>query len=204
VQSLKSGERKVLIDGGTATHYVPTGHIVYALGSTLLAIPFDIHKRQTIGGSVPVVEDVGRATAGLGGGYEAFFAISPAGSLVYVPGGSSTRPLFSIAVVDQNGVRKNLNLSPAPYQAPRVSPNGKQLAIDIDDGKEAAVWIYDLAENAPLRRLTFGGRSHRPMWTRDSQHVMFSLRSRRQKRNVVFATGRRQRICGVRAQGRFR
>src|SRR5262245_36113134 len=73
VQSLKSGERKVLIDGGTAAHYVPTGHIVYALGSTLLAIPFDIHKRQTIGGSVPVVEDVGRATAGLGGGYEAFF-----------------------------------------------------------------------------------------------------------------------------------
>src|SRR5215813_1215094 len=43
-QSLKSGERKTLIEGGVDARYVPTGHLVYALGSTLLAVPFDAAK----------------------------------------------------------------------------------------------------------------------------------------------------------------
>ena len=32
VHSLETGERKVLIEGGTDARYLPTGHIVYALG----------------------------------------------------------------------------------------------------------------------------------------------------------------------------
>src|SRR5206468_8260629 len=32
VQSMKSGERKVVIPGGSDGRYVPTGHIVYTLG----------------------------------------------------------------------------------------------------------------------------------------------------------------------------
>ena len=41
VQSLKSGERKRLIAGGTDARYLPTGHLVYALGGTLFAVVFD-------------------------------------------------------------------------------------------------------------------------------------------------------------------
>ena len=36
VQSLKSGERKILVEGGSDARYVPTGHLVYALGGTLI------------------------------------------------------------------------------------------------------------------------------------------------------------------------
>ena len=36
VQSLDSGERKVLLEGGSDARYLPTGHLVYALeGSTV-------------------------------------------------------------------------------------------------------------------------------------------------------------------------
>jgi hypothetical protein len=41
IQKLSTGERKPLLEGGSDARYVPTGHIVYALGSTLLAVPFD-------------------------------------------------------------------------------------------------------------------------------------------------------------------
>ena len=42
VQSLASGERKTLIDGGGSdARYVPTGHLVYALSGVLFAVPFD-------------------------------------------------------------------------------------------------------------------------------------------------------------------
>src|SRR5262249_44419125 len=38
VQTLSSGERKTLIEGGSDARYVSTGHLVYALGGTLFAV----------------------------------------------------------------------------------------------------------------------------------------------------------------------
>ena len=46
VQSLETGERRVLIDGGSDARYLPTGHIVYALGTTLFAVPFDVERLE--------------------------------------------------------------------------------------------------------------------------------------------------------------
>jgi hypothetical protein len=40
-QSLTSGQRHVLIQGGTHPRYSPTGHLVYARGGALLAVQFD-------------------------------------------------------------------------------------------------------------------------------------------------------------------
>lgn len=61
MQSLDSGERKTLIEGGSDARYVPTGHIVYALSGTLLAVPFDVRRLQVTGGPTPVVEGVRRS-----------------------------------------------------------------------------------------------------------------------------------------------
>ena len=38
-QSLRSGERKTLVDGGSDGRYVPTGHLVYAIGGNRLRSP---------------------------------------------------------------------------------------------------------------------------------------------------------------------
>src|SRR5262245_57447463 len=61
VESLKSHNRKVLIEGGADGRYLPTGHILYALGTTLFVVPFDGAKLTVTGGPVPVVENVERA-----------------------------------------------------------------------------------------------------------------------------------------------
>ena len=61
--------------------------------------------------------------------------------------------------MDFNGDEKPLKLPPAPYEHPRVSPDGQQIAFDSDDGKEAIVWVYNLSGTTAVRRLTFGGRN---------------------------------------------
>jgi hypothetical protein len=82
VQLLRSGERKVVVRAGTDAHYVPSGHIVYALGGNVLAAPFDLKRLEVKGGSVPVVEGVMRAQGGGTNGL-AHLALSDNGALVY-------------------------------------------------------------------------------------------------------------------------
>ena len=91
--SLRSGERKTLVDGGSDGRYVPTGHLVYALGGIVFAVPMDLRRLEVTGGPVPIVEGVRRAAATTTG--VAQFGFSSTGSLVYVPGPISTRRWLS-------------------------------------------------------------------------------------------------------------
>jgi Tol biopolymer transport system component len=59
------------------------------------------------------------------------------------------------------------------YQSPRVSPDGKHIAVSSLVGTESVVWIYDLSGTTSIRRLTFGGNNRFPIWTTDGGHVAF-------------------------------
>jgi serine/threonine protein kinase/Tol biopolymer transport system component len=167
--SLKSSERKTLIDGGSDARYLPTGHIVFARNQTLLAVPFDAPRLQVIGKPVPVADEVSRSPTGAASG-AGQFAVSGTGSLVYM-----TRPsrLWSLAEVDRNGTVRLLNLPPGPYQYPRLSGEGTRIVLSTDRGDEAIVWVGGRAGGGALRRLTFGGRNRFPIWSADGQRVTF-------------------------------
>ena len=169
VQSLKSGERKVLIEGGSDARYLPTGHLIYTLSGALLAMPFDVKRLAVTGGPVPIVEGIQTAGGNTGTGQ---FSISENGSLVYIPGDGSA-PKSTLALMDRNGHPNPLGLPNMAYWHPRISPNGKQLAVSSDDGKEQIVWIYNLDGKTSMRRLTFGGKNLLPVWSPDSQRVLF-------------------------------
>jgi serine/threonine-protein kinase len=93
--------------------------------------------------------------------------------MAYVPGVNSQVANRILAFVDRSGARKPIPVPLAPYIHPRISPNGKQLAVGSDDGKEAAIWVYDLGGTTSMRKLTFGGANRFPLWTRDGQRVVF-------------------------------
>jgi serine/threonine-protein kinase len=174
VQSLKSGERKTLIEGGSDGRYLPTGHIVYAVGRTLFAVPFDLRRLEAIGGRVPIVEGVLRVNLADVQTGVAHFSVSNTGSLIYIPGPvSATADQRDLVRLDRHGSVEPLKLRPGPYEFPRVSPDGTRLAVGTDDGKEAIVWIYDLAGASSMRRLTFGGRNRFPIWSADGESVAF-------------------------------
>ena len=58
VQSLSGGEPKVILDGGADARYVSTGHLVYAVGGILRAVPFDLSRLQVTGESVDFLEGI--------------------------------------------------------------------------------------------------------------------------------------------------
>src|SRR5258706_12408773 len=93
---------------------------------------------------------------------------------MYTPGPTSTSPgLSDLALVDRNGAVQALKLPPGPYEYARLSPDGKRIAFGTDDGKDANVWIYDVAGASSARRLTLGGRNRVPVWSADSERVAF-------------------------------
>jgi eukaryotic-like serine/threonine-protein kinase len=184
VQSLKSGERKVLIDGGSDARYVPTGHIVYALGSDLMAFPFDETGLKRAGPPVRILEKVMRAAQVTTAA--AFFSFSNNGSLVYTVGPSQQVSITSLAFTDGVGVKKALPFQAGLYSNPRISPDGKQLVAEVEGEGGVNLWIYDLSGHVAPRRLTFGGASF-PIWTRHSQQIIYT--SRRDGGSAIYRQG---------------
>ena len=56
--SRKTGQRKVLLHGGSDARYISTGYIVYVRGNTLFAVPFDLKRQEVTGKPIPVAEGV--------------------------------------------------------------------------------------------------------------------------------------------------
>ena len=54
--SLRSGERKTVMRGGSNLRYLSTGHLVYAEGGSLMAVPFDPDLGEVTGEPVSVVD----------------------------------------------------------------------------------------------------------------------------------------------------
>jgi serine/threonine-protein kinase len=58
VLSISSGERKVLLTGGVYGFYVPSGHLLFAVGETIRAVAFDLGALEVKGLPLPVVDNV--------------------------------------------------------------------------------------------------------------------------------------------------
>jgi len=152
VQSLTTGERKTLFDG-TGARYLPTGHLVYAVGGIVYAVPFDPKQQKVTGKAFAVLEGFRQLATGA-----AALSVSNTGTLVYIPGPATlSRSVRMLVVTDRNGSTTPLPLPPAPYVHPRVSRDGKHVAVSTDDGREANVFVYDLTGASTMRRLTFEG-----------------------------------------------
>ena len=175
VQSLDSGERKILWEGGSDARYVPTGHLVNALEDVLFALPFDLASLEVSGRPVSIVEGVRRAIGP--GGPElntasANYGFSDRGTLIYVPGPAvGVRRI--LALVDREGAVEPLGAPPGAYVDPRLSPDGRRLAVTIRE-ENSDVWVYDLGRRT-FSRLTFDPRvDETPIWTPDGKWVTFA------------------------------
>jgi hypothetical protein len=166
--------QSAVIEGGADARYVASGHLVYVRESVLMAVPFDLTRMKVMGNAVGVVENVMQAA------YDRFatsdsgaaeFAVSQAGTLLYVPGGVVPDAECELVWVDRTGRAEALSLPAGPFMQPRLSPDGRRLAV-ATFGRNMDIWVFEI-ERGTLTRLTTEGRNGTPVWTPDGTRVAY-------------------------------
>jgi len=166
VLSLKSGEWKVVHRGGYYGRYLPSGHLVYVHQGTLFGAPFDLARLEVRGSPVPLLDDVA-ANVISGGGQ---FDFSRNGTLLYLNGRSASGG-WTIAWLDSTGKLEPLPAKADTYLNPRLSPDGRLLAVGGGLGR-TGVAIYDWQRDT-LTGLTVGPGDRYPIWAPDGNHIAF-------------------------------
>jgi eukaryotic-like serine/threonine-protein kinase len=166
--SLDTGERRVLVEGSGYARYSPTGHLMYGRLGSILAVPFDAEKLRVGGSAVAVVDDVQMMW---GNHLYADFDVSRSGALAYVPG--YPRPVErSLLRVDREGMARSLTPARRDYNKPRLSPDGRHLAVNVLGEYSKDLWRLDLDRDA-WTRMTVDGNSWGSEWSPDGHSIAF-------------------------------
>jgi len=181
VQSLRGGQGKIVLNGGTNARYIEPGYLLYVSSGGLFAVPFDLKKLQTTGEPMRILENV--ATDITTGASQ--FGVSRDGSLAYVAGitGAVERKLYWI---DRHGITRELPAPPRNYSAARLSPDGRHVVTVIAGSGDSDIWLYSLQRNTLTRLTTEQGNKMGPLWTPDGKRVVYSAATRSHGMNVMW------------------
>jgi hypothetical protein len=168
-QLLPKGPRKVVQRGGYHGRYLRSGHIVYIRDGTLFAAPFDLDRLELTSPPVPVIEGVTAVPQNAG----AQFSFSDSGTLVFLPGKGAAGGV-PIQWMEKDGKTEPLRALAGDYNNIRFSPDGERLAMDLREGRERDVWVYEWGRDT-MSRLTFDpGVDASPVWTPDGRRIAFA------------------------------
>jgi Tol biopolymer transport system component len=172
VHSLKTGKRKVLVEGATFARYVP-GHLLFSRGTTVLAAPCDPKTWSLTGPAVPLFQDV------LTTPYDGmpYLAVSDNGLVAWAPGGLVPIPTASVVWVDRTGKEEALPITAQYLKAPRLSPDGKRFAMESNTPQgspRTAVFVYDFGRGVLSNLTPEPGRHFCPIWSPDGRRIAFS------------------------------
>ncbi len=165
--SLDGKTKKLLIRGNTAALYVPSGHVLFLDGDTLMGQAFDAERLELRGQAFVVEGGVGRSSTGSGS-----YSVSGTGTLAYA--GTLSTP-GRLTWFDRRGNPSDSVGSLGDYTDFRLSPDETRLAASVVDPKTGFpdIWITDLTRggSAPF---TFGpALNASPVWAPDGARIVF-------------------------------
>jgi Tol biopolymer transport system component len=176
VFSLETGDKRILVRGVQHPRYVPTGHLVYARAGAIEAVPFNLATLEVAGRPVPILEgvllDSGSGVVQLSTPDVVQLAFSDVGLLVYAPGSDIRRSIPTW--LDRQGNLEPLSMQARIYGTLRLSPDGKRLAILVNE-LQSNVHIYNIATGMETK-LTLEGDNYYPLWSPDSKRVVYCCR----------------------------
>jgi len=169
-----TGKSTALVQAARRAWYLPDGYLVYGTGEgALFAVRFDPKSLTVTSAPVAVLDGVDVGPNGL-----AHVSISASGTMAYVP---NTISAMSVVVqVDRNGREATIVDKPGSYGLPRLSPDGRRLALTMPDAAgRNQIWIHDRASET-TSQLTFDGSSSRASWSPDGGQLAFSTMRNRE------------------------
>jgi Tol biopolymer transport system component len=199
VVSIPDGAVTELGIQGAFPRYSATGHLLYVTGDAVLtAVPFDLESRRTLGRAFPVAEGVR-----LGSGAAAAYGVGGTGTIAFLGGGVRVTALRTLVAVGRDGAERPLEARPGYFWVPRISPDGKQIAMMIGTAgtfglDNPDVWRLDLGSNT-LTRVTTDSSSTRPVWTPDGERIAFLRASGDSviRWRPLYATGQTTTLLGL-------
>ena len=172
VQSLATGERRVITEGRDGRYVPATGHLVFAVKSAILAALFDFSSMRLRSAARPLIEGVRPPTNFPGTTGTANFDLSDTGTLVYVAGEENGPLELELVRVDRRGHATPIVPEKRAYWRPRLSPDGSFLAVEVEEDGFQQMWLVDLSGGA-ASPLTSGRVVHDfAAWSPDSQSLI--------------------------------
>jgi Tol biopolymer transport system component len=206
-QSLATGERKTVMEGGTDARYVSTGHLVYLQLGTLMARAFDPATLTVRGPAVGLLEQVAQAVDASVDAYmtgAGQYAVSATGTLLYLSGGIPAREQSELVALDRHGHATPLATEPSTFNlSPDVSPDGETVAVPTRDVNQFGLWLVNVARGTRTRVVS-EGEIFFSKWTPNGRHIAFLWRAGGTVSVAwiaVDATGPPERLVTVDASG---
>jgi hypothetical protein len=192
---LKTREKRILRDGAASPRYAASGHLLFQRDGSFFAAPFDLKSLQIRGSEVPVIEDVSSSpwlTPSL--------ALSPRGTLVYLPADDRDQKGAPLVWVDRKGTETPA-APPGRYDSVRLSPDGMKAATVI----QGQIWVYDL-QRGTNSRITFDGTARSPLWSPDGKRIVYYSETGRQRgvySTLADGSGKPEFIAAFESSGAF-
>jgi hypothetical protein len=145
-----------------------SGYLLFLRETTLFAQPFDLTAGVLAGEAVPVASPAGRFAVSANG-VLAYFEPDPAAAA-----GPDAGTVTELRWFGRDGTPLGALGPPGVYLNPRLSPDGRRVAVDrLEDGNHD-VWTIDVARGVPVR-LTFDAAGDTvPVWSPDGREIVFA------------------------------
>ena len=171
VGSLDSDEKRPVVNASTNVVYAEPGYLLYWRDNALVAQHFDLHN-YSLSGEAHIVSDAVQYFP------QTNFAVFDAAgkTLVAQTRAGKGANKSQLTWFDRHGKQVGMVGPPELVSNPKLSPDGKRVAVDqIDtDGRHVNIWIHDLNSDA-ASRLGFGPWLEQvTVWSPDGKRVIYT------------------------------
>jgi hypothetical protein len=164
-----TGKHRIILEGARMARY-GGGRLVFLRGNDVFTVPFDAERLAITGPATAVAERIVTHPSGS----FADFDVSPGGTLTFLEGSPVEGHISAVLHLDRSGNERVIPVPTGQYMSPRISPDGRRLAlIRYADGRGDLV-VYDQDRSILTAFTPEPGRYFSPVWSPDGSRMGFA------------------------------